>query len=133
MSYRIPSALPRDWRPRSRAVAALVAALTFAAACGEVVDPVSPGRSPRGLSAALEEEQGVCDQLLEIAANGTYCGVNTRIVPWAPADAYWGGATFQSDPGHGQSHDITITFDAPVAQVEITAYDPTFAGNAMYA
>ena len=62
-----------------------------------------------------------------------YCGVKTQITPWAKADAYWERATFQSDAGHGVSHDITITFDAPVASVEVTAYDPTFTGNAMKA
>ena len=74
-----------------------------------------------------------CPAPLDVRSSGIYCGVNTRITPWAPADAEWEGATFQSDPGHGVSRDITITFDAPVASVEVTAYDPTFDGNAMRA
>lgn len=74
-----------------------------------------------------------CPAPLDVRSSGIYCGVDTRITPWAPADAYWEGATFQSDQGHGASRDITITFDAPVARVEVTAYDPTFAGNMMRA
>jgi hypothetical protein len=68
-----------------------------------------------------------------VTNSGVYCGVDTQISPWAPADAYWSGATFQSEMGHTASHDITITFDSPVASVEVTAYDPTFSGNAMRA
>ena len=74
-----------------------------------------------------------CPAPLDVRSSGTYCGVETRIAPWAPADADWGGATFQSDSGHGVSRDITIAFSAPVASVEVTAYDPTFVGNMMQA
>lgn len=124
----MPSPPPRGWRSRRRGIAALVASLTFAAVCGREGPPAS--RRPSALAA---EEQPFCSELVSVGADGTHCGVNTRIAPWAPADADWGGATFQSDAGPGQSHDITITFDAPVAQVEITAYDLTYTGNAMYA
>ena len=74
-----------------------------------------------------------CPTPLDVPSSGVYCGVNTQITPWAKADAYWEGATFQSETGHGVSHDVTITFDAPVSTVEVTAYDPTFTGNAMKA
>jgi hypothetical protein len=74
-----------------------------------------------------------CTRPVAVSSSGVYCGVRTEISPWAPADAYWSGATFQSEAGHAASHDITITFDIPVSSIEVTAYDPTFAGNAMRA
>lgn len=119
----------RRWR-RAPGAAAATALMALAASCGRITDPVTPSR---GLPSADATALDVCASLIDVPSNGTYCGVNTRIIPWAPADAYWGGATFQSDPGHGQSHDIAIIFDEPVASVEVTAYDPTFGGNAMYA
>ena len=95
--------------------AAIVALVVIATSC-HTVPAVEPCPSP-----------------LDVRSSGIYCGVETRITPWAPADAEWERATFQSDKGHGQSHDITITFDAPVASVEVTAYDATFTGNKMLA
>lgn len=74
-----------------------------------------------------------CDgEAVPIFQDGTYCGVNVHFFQAVPADAFLAaGATFQSDPGHGVSHEITITFSQPVTAVTVTAYDPTFAGNAM--
>lgn len=71
-----------------------------------------------------------CTQMLDVSQNATYCGVAVFIDPWASADAFLEhGATFQSDPGHGQSRDIFISFVEPVQKVEITAHDVTWGGN----
>lgn len=77
---------------------------------------------------------GCGTQGASIFQDGTYCGVNVHFFQAVPADAFLAaGATFQSDLGHGVSHEITITFSPPVANVAVTAYDPTFAGNRMVA
>lgn len=110
----------------------MLASAALGAACSGISDPVAPRSSLSG-ALSLDASADVCSSPVNVPRSGTYCGVNTRIIPWAAADAYWGGATFQSDAGHGQSHDIAIFFDAPVASVEVTAYDPTMSGNAMYA
>lgn len=71
---------------------------------------------------------------IPILQSGTFCGVSVTLSPFAAADAFLAaGATFQSDPGHGVSHPITIVFGQPVASVTVTAYDPTFDGNSMTA
>ena len=71
---------------------------------------------------------------IAIFQNGSYCGINVVFDRVAPADAFLAaGATFQSDPAHGASHVITISFDPPVPSVTVTAYDPTFDGNSMSA
>ena len=125
----------RAQRSRRRAIGAMVmlASTALGAACSGISDPVAPRSAPQRSALSLDATADVCSSPVNVPSSGTYCGVNTRIIPWAPADAYWGGATFQSDAGHGQSHDIAIFFDAPVASVEVTAYDPTMGGNAMYA
>ena len=77
---------------------------------------------------------GCASQGVPIFQDGTYCGVNVHFFRAVPADAFLAaGATFQSDQGHGVSHEIIITFSQPVASVTVTAYDPTFAGNQMSA
>lgn len=69
-----------------------------------------------------------------VSRSGNFCGVNVSFSSVAPADAFMGfGATFQSNPGHGASHTITISFDQPVLSVAVTVYDPTFDGNSMTA
>ena len=111
----------------------MLSSAALGAACSGISDPVAPRSAPSGSALSLDATADVCSSPVNVPSSGTYCGDNTQIIPWAAADAPWGGATFQSDAGHGQSHDIAIFFDAPVASVEITAYDPTFGGNAMYA
>lgn len=77
---------------------------------------------------------GCGSQGVPIFQDGTYCGVNVHFFQAVPADAFLAaGAEFQSDPGHGVSNEITVTFSQPVASVTVTAYDPTFAGNLMSA
>ena len=105
--------------PSGRALG-IAASLVLAASCASAPvasAPVAPA----------------CPEPVALPAAGTYCGVDVSITPWAAADAEWEGAQFQSDEGHGQSRDITITFSVPVASVEVTAYDPTFAGNRLEA
>ena len=65
---------------------------------------------------------------LEADAPGDYGGISVGIAPYASGGPFGG---FQSNPGTGQSYDITITFSAPVGSVTITALDPTWAGNQM--
>ena len=85
------------------------------------------------LFAACDATAELCSSPVNVPSTGTYCGVDTQITPWARADGPWDDATFQSDAGHGESRDIRIIFERPVSRVEISAYDPTFSGNAMYA
>jgi hypothetical protein len=69
-----------------------------------------------------------------ISQSGSYCGVSVMFDQVVPADAFLdAGATFQSNPGHGLSNPIDITFNPPAASVTVTAYDPTFDGNSMTA
>ena len=43
------------------------------------------------------------------------------------------GATFQSDPGSGASHQITVTFASAVKSVTVKIYDSDYSGNQMQA
>lgn len=93
----------------------------------------SPGGTTSSAAARHADVASVCGgQAVSIFQDGTYCGVDVHFFQAVPADAFLAaGATFQSDPGHGQSHEITVTFSRPVLSVTVTAYDPTFAGNEM--
>jgi hypothetical protein len=58
---------------------------------------------------------------------GSVCGIPFNISPWAAADHF--GATFQSNPGSGESSPITVVFSLSVKSVTVTIYDPDFSGN----
>ncbi|MBX6332765.1 MAG: hypothetical protein IRY91_13035 [Gemmatimonadaceae bacterium] len=92
----------------------------------------TPRASAAGPTAGDDPGNPVCDADFPVFENGTYCGVDIHFIQAVPADAFQGaGAQFQSDPGHGQSHPITITFSKPATEVTITIYDPTWDGNTM--
>ncbi|HEU4727241.1 MAG TPA: hypothetical protein VFT22_05120 [Kofleriaceae bacterium] len=58
-------------------------------------------------------------------------GISLEFSSYVPGEHF--GADFQSGTGTGTSATITITFSRPIKSVTITAYDPTFGGNAMLA
>jgi uncharacterized protein YcbK (DUF882 family) len=94
--------------------------------------PTGGGASLR--ASAMASVTDPCSGNQPVNAGGTYCGNSVLLTPYAPADAFLAaGAKFQSDVGHGVSHQITITFSSPIASVTVTAYDPTFNGNRMAA
>ena len=81
-----------------------------------------------------DPDNPVCDGDFPVLENGTYCDVDIHFIQAVPADAFQGaGAQFQSDPGHGESHPISITFSKPATEVTLTVYDPTWDGNTMAA
>lgn len=109
-------------------------AAILAATTPWVRSPLARDASMLAASALADSGNPACDTEVRIFENGTYCGANIHFIQAVPADAFEGaGAAFQSDPGHGVSHPITITFDKPAAEVTVTIYDPTWDGNTMAA
>jgi hypothetical protein len=74
----------------------------------------------------------VSSDAIDAGAPGDYDGVFVGIAPYFLNAGPW-PAEFQSNPGHGQSHEITILFSIPVSEVDLTIWDPDFAGNTMTA
>lgn len=59
------------------------------------------------------------------------CGNVVTLSPYAVAEHF--GATFQSNPGNGQSFGISVTFKLPVKSVTVKIYDSDYPGNKMIA
>jgi hypothetical protein len=64
-------------------------------------------------------------------SEGSFRGTSWQISPYANSDTFFG--TFQSSFGTGASTTIEITFSQPITSITVTAIDPTWAGNRMYA
>ena len=87
-----------------------------------------------GAARLMSASNPACEVDISVSYTQRLCETDVKFIQAVPADAFLAqGATFQSDPGHGQSHQIVIDFSVPVLAVEVTAYDPTWSGNTMFA
>jgi hypothetical protein len=89
----------------------------------------SPGASPSSSSTLATAADPLTCNLL-FAATGV-CGSTTyTISPYVTGSPF---CCFQSDPGNGFQHPITITFSKAIASISMTITDPTYPGNTMTA